>query len=250
MLQAMTRAVSPALARCELTYLERQPIDVPRAAAQHADYIRLLEEFGLAVTLLPAEPDLPDSVFVEDPVVVVDEVAVIANPGAESRRREAESMAEALAPYRRLCRMTGTATLEGGDVLRAGRTVFVGLSGRTNAQGAGQLAKILGPYGYEVRPVQVRGCLHLKSGACPVGSETLLVNREWVDTDAFRGFRLIDVEEPRAANVLPVAGEAVMADGYPKTRAALERAGFRTRTIGISEFEKAEAGVTCLSVIF
>src|SRR5215207_2161907 len=140
MLRAITRAVSPAMNRCELTYLERQEIDVARAVGQHDAYVRCLRELGLEVLELAADPELPDSVFVEDPAVVVDEVAVIARMGAESRWAESEAMAEALAPFRPLYRMTSPATLDGGDVFRAGLTLFAGLSQRTNREGIAQLA--------------------------------------------------------------------------------------------------------------
>jgi dimethylargininase len=250
MLRAIVRAVSPALGQCELTYLERQEIDVARAIEQHANYVRHLRESGLTVYELPADPRLPDSVFVEDPAVVVDEVAVIARMGAESRRGESQAMAEALARYRPLVRMTAPATLDGGDVFRVGQTLFAGLSRRTNGEGIAQLRAAVEPWGYEVRAVEVRGCLHLKSGACWVGGETLLVNREWVDASVFDGYDMIDVEEPWAADVLVFGNFVLMPEGYPKTRALLERAGFPVRTIDVSELQKAEAGVTCMSVIF
>jgi dimethylargininase len=250
MLRAITRAVSPSMNRCELTYLERQEIDIARAVEQHDAYVRCLREIGLAVTELPADPRLPDSVFVEDPAVVVDEIAVIARMGAESRRGEAHAMADALARFRPLVRMTPPATLDGGDVFRVGRTLFAGRSQRTNEEGIAQLAAAVAPYDYEVRPVEVRGCLHLKSGACWVGGETLLVNREWVDATVFAGYDLVEVEEPWAADVLAIGNIVLMPDGFPKTRAMLERTGFAVRTIDVSELQKAEAGVTCMSVIF
>jgi dimethylargininase len=250
MWRAITRGVSPAISRCELTFLARQEIDVARAVEQHAAYVRCLEELGIEVIALPADPDLPDSVFVEDPVVVVDEIAVIARMGAESRRGETESMAQVLAPYRPLCRMAGPATLDGGDVFRAGRTLFAGRSQRTNAEGIEQLRAAVARYGYDVRPVETRGCLHLKSGACHLGRQMILVNREWVDADAFHGYELIDVEEPWAADVLPLGDTVLMPEGFPKTRAAVERSGFRVKTVDVSELQKAEAGVTCMSVIF
>ena len=236
--------------RCELTYLERQEIDIGRAVEQHRNYVRCLRDAGLQVYELPADPRLPDSVFVEDPAVVVDEVAVIARMGAESRRGEAHAMAEALGRFRPLVRMTAPATLDGGDVFRVGQTLFAGLSQRTNAAGIAQLRDAAAPWGYEVRPVEVRGCLHLKSGACYVGGETMLVNRAWVDTSAFEDYDLVDVEEPWAADVLALGNFVLMPEGYPKTKALLETAGFPVRTIDVSELQKAEAGVTCMSIIF
>lgn len=235
---------------CELTYLERQEIDIGRAVEQHAAYVRCLRDLGLAVFELPADAVLPDCVFVEDPAVVVDEVAVIARMGAESRRPEAEAMAEALGRFRPLYRMEAPATLDGGDVFRVGRTLFAGISQRTNREGIAQLEAAVAPYGYEIRPVEVRGCLHLKSGACWVGGETLLVNREWVDVTPFAGYDLIEVEEPWASDVLAIGKIVLMPDGFPKTRARLEREGFAVQTIDVSELQKAEAGVTCMSVIF
>jgi dimethylargininase len=236
--------------RCELTYLDRQEIDIERAAGQHAAYVQRLREAGLTVYELAADPRLPDSVFVEDPAVVVDEVAVIARMGAESRRGEAHAMADALGRFRPLVRMTAPATLDGGDVFRVDRTLFAGLSERTNEAGIAQLRDAVAAWGYEVRPVEVRGCLHLKSGACWVGGDTLLVNREWVDATAFAGYDLVDVEEPWAADVLKLGNFVLMPAGFPKTQAMLERAGFAVQTIDVSELQKAEAGVTCMSVIF
>jgi dimethylargininase len=250
MWRAIVRGVSPSMDRCELTYLDRGEIDLARAVEQHATYVRCLREFGMTMIELPADPALPDCVFVEDPVVVVDEVAVVARMGAESRRAESQAMATAIAPYRELRWMEAPATLDGGDVFRVGRTLFAGLSKRTNEAGIGQLAAAVESFGYEVRPVEVGECLHLKSGACWVGGRTLLVNRDWIDVEPFTGYELIDVEEPWAADVLPIGDVVLMPDGFPKTRARLKRAGYSVRTIDVSELQKAESGVTCMSVIF
>jgi dimethylargininase len=249
-LTAITRAVSPAMNRCELAFLERQEIDIALAMRQHRKYEAALESLGVRVISLPAELDLPDSVFVEDPAVVVDEVAVVARMGAESRRREAETLAKSLEPFRPLWRMHEPAMLEGGDVFRIGRTVFAGLSQRTNEEGIRQLGAALQPFGYSVQPVEVRGCLHLKSGACYLGDSAILVNREWVDAEAFRDFRLVNVVEPRAADVLTIGDTVLMPDCYPETRRVIERQGWTVRPLDVSELMKAEAGVTCMSVIF
>jgi dimethylargininase len=181
--------------------------------------------------------------------VVVDEIAVITRMGAESRRREAESLSGALAQFRPLHWMTAPATLEGGDVIRAGRTLFAGVSQRTNAEGIAQLAAAVAPFGYEVRPVEVCGCLHLKSGACYIGGGTVLANREWIDAAAFREFQIIDVAEPWAADVLALGGVVLMPAGFPETQERLERCGFTVRAVDVSELQKAEAGVTCMSVL-
>jgi dimethylargininase len=249
MLTAITRSVSPAISACELTFLERNPIDYTRAAEQHRGYEDCIRALGLRVVSLPALPDLPDSVFVEDPALVLDEVAVIARPGAASRRPEAELLAEALAPFRPLARIEPPGTLEGGDVIRAGRELYVGLSQRTNAEGIAQLAAIVEPFGYSVTAVEVGGCLHLKSGACYLGRETMLANRGWIDTTAFAGYRILDVAEDWAADVLAIGETILMPAGFPKTQAALDAAGFTVRTVDVSELQKAEAGVTCMSLI-
>src|SRR5512145_526311 len=167
-LVAITRAVSPAIARCEVTHVPRAPIDVERARAQHDDYECALAVFGCRVVRLPAEPGLPDSVFVEDAALVFDEFAILTRPGAASRREEPGGLATTLRRFRPLARLEAPATLDGGDVLRAGRMVFVGRSRRTNEAGYLQLRSLLTPIGYRVVGVEVRDCLHLKSGVTQV----------------------------------------------------------------------------------
>ncbi len=252
MLTALTRAVSPAMGACELTYLSRQAINIAKAAEQHDRYRKCLADLGVRVIFLPAEPAMPDAVFVEDPVVVVDEVAVIARTGAESRRPEAASLAQALSAFRPLRHLREPATLEGGDVLRIGSTILVGLSPRTNQAGVSQLAAELEPFGYRVRPVPVRDCLHFKTACSYVGDGTLLVNRVWVDTATLREWKLIDVAEgePWAANALRIGETVLLPASFPHTEAILRRAGLRVQTLDLSELQKAEGSVTCISVIF
>ncbi len=249
---AITRTVSPGMGNCELEYFTRQPIDIALAGRQHRRYEECLEELGARLISLSAQPDLPDSVFVEDPAVVVDEIAILARMGVESRRAEAASLAEALSPFRPLRRLQAPATLEGGDVIRVGRTLFVGLSHRTNREGLRQLAAHVEPLGYSVRPVVVTGCLHLKSACCWLGDGAMLINRARVDTAAFDQFRLLDVapEEPWAANVLPLGGTVLCSAAFPATRAILERAAYCSRALDISELAKAEGALTCSSLIF
>lgn len=249
---ALTRAVSRTLASCELTCLPRQEIDIELAIAQHRQYERSLRELGVRVISLPEQPDLPDAVFVEDPLVVLDELAIIAPMGCESRRKESESMAEAILPFRTVHRLRHPATLEGGDVMRMGRDVFAGLSSRTNEAGISQLAAALAPFGYRVRAVEVRGCLHLKSACCPIGDGAILANRMWLDERALRDYPIVDVadEEPGAANVLNVAGTILMPAAFPKTGRILRRRNLDVRTLDISELMKAEAAMTCSSVLY
>lgn len=250
MLTAITREVSPAMNRCELTFLDRQEIDIAKAREQHRGYELCLASLGVVVVPLPAEPDLPDSVFVEDPAVVVDEVAVITRMGVESRRRESELLARALEVYRPLNWLEAPASLEGGDVVRVGRRIFVGRSRRTNEEGIRQLSALLSPCEYTVTPVDVHGCLHLKSACCALDSGTLLVNRQWIDTSPLEDLRLIDVEEPWSADVLAIGDAVLMPGGFPETRRKIEALGWKVETVDVSELQKAEAGVTCMSVIF
>lgn len=252
MLTTITRAMSPSINDCELTFHARQEIDVAKAVEQHRAYEELLRQLGVRVIALPAEPDLPDSVFVEDAAVVVDEIAVMTRMGAESRRGETESLARALSVYRPLAFMEAPATLDGGDVMRIGRTLFVGASSRTNADGISMLREILAPYGYQVKGVEVKGCLHLKSGCSYVGRNSVLVNRSWIDAAQLKEFDLIDVAatEPTAANALLIEDVVIIPSSFPQTKAMLEERGFSVRAIDVSELQKAEGGVTCTSLIF
>jgi dimethylargininase len=252
MLRALTRQVSPNFAACELTFLDRQPIDVAKAIEQHRAYEACLTELGVHVVSLPADPEFPDSVFVEDAAIVLDEVAIIARPGAESRRGETQSIAQALSPFRGTRYILDPATLEGGDVVHVGNALYVGLSQRTNRAGVEQLADLLKPFGYHVVPVEVQGCLHLKSGACWAGSDVILANRKWIDAKAFRDFKIIDVagNEPSAADVLPIGTKLLVPSSFPHTCEILESSGFDVLPIDVSELQKAEAGVTCMSLLF
>jgi len=251
-LTAITRAVSPGIVHCELTFVARQPIDLATAEEQHRAYQALLEKCGARVMSLPAEPALPDSMFVEDPAVVLDELAIIFPLGTATRRPEAASIAQALAKFRKLARVELPGQVEGGDVLRIERRLFAGLSSRTNAEGIRQLASILAPYGYEVLSVTVTGCLHLKSAVTYIGRNTLLANRAWFDTKPFAGFEWIDVapEEPHAANALALGGTVIFPASFPRTRARLEARGFSVAPLDISELQKAESGLTCSSLLF
>lgn len=195
---------------------------------------------------------MPDSVFVEDVAVVLDELAVITRPGAASRQTETASVAEALSAFRPLKFIQPPATLEGGDVMRVDRTLYAGLTARTNLAGIEQLRTIVAPHGYEVRTVEAAGCLHLKTACAYLGAQMMLVNRRWINVQPLARFDLIDApdDEPWAANTLTIGAKVLMADGFPQTRVLLEERGFDVLTIDISELQKAEAGVTCMSVIF
>jgi dimethylargininase len=252
MLIAITREVSAAIERCELTHLARSPIDVDRARRQHDAYERCLATAGCTVKRLPAGGDMADSVFIEDTAVVFDELAIVTRPGAASRRPETQAVAVALQEFRTVHAIVPPATVDGGDVLVAGRSVFVGRSGRTNDAGVEQMRKVLEPYGYATRGVDVRGCLHLKSGATTVGDGRLLVNPEWVRAADFDGFAIVTVDraEPFAANALRLGETLIYSDAFPLTRRRLERCGLEIVTVDVSETAKAEGGVTCCSLVF
>jgi dimethylargininase len=248
---AVTRAPPPTIVDCELTYLERVPIDFAGALAQHRAYCERLELLGTRVLVLPADERYPDSSFVEDTAVVLDEIIVITCPGAASRRGETELIAPVLAPLRPLERISLPGTLDGGDVVRLGRVLHVGLSGRTNTEGVQALERVCAPHGYRVVPVPFDGCLHLKSGCTALDDETVLLNPAWVDPARFADYQVLTVEEgePWAADVLPVAGMILMNSSSPRTIERVESQGYRVGAVDISEFMKAEAGVTCLSLL-
>ena len=252
MLTAITRAVSPAFVNCELSFIARLPIDLQIAREQHHAYEMLLGKLGARVISLPAELHLPDSMFVEDPAIVLDELAVIFPLGTESRRPEATSLAQAISKFRKLEYVTLPGTLEGGDILRIGRKLFVGLTKRSNADGIRQLAAILSPQEYEVITVPVTGCLHLKSAVTFLGRNTLLANRGWFDPAPFSAYDWIDVDpaEPHAANALALGSAVIFPASFPRTRARMEANRFHVTPLDISELQKAESGLTCSSLIF
>lgn len=248
---ALTRGVSPSLGDCELTHLARVPIDVDLARAQHRSYEQALRDAELRVEHLDADPDMPDSVFVEDIAVVFDELAVVTRPGAASRRAETAAVAGALAQYRPLQTIEAPGTVDGGDVLVAGRRVFVGRSTRTNAAAVTQMRQMLAPFGYTVCEVEVTGCLHLKSAVTDLADNLLLANPKWIERAAFAGFELIDVEpgEPMAANALRLDGRIIYPTAFPLTAERMMRRGLRLQLVDASEIAKAEGGVTCCSLI-
>lgn len=248
---AITRKVSPRFNECEITHIERTPIDVDTARAQHNDYVKTLSQLGCQVIELPEEPDLPDSVFVEDTAFILPEVAVITRPGADSRKPETESIARALSPHRPLVRVSAPASVDGGDVLVLGKTIYIGLSTRSNMEAVEQLNESLGRFGYTVVGLALTDCLHLKTAVTRVDDRTLLINKNWVDADHFNGFDLIEVDasEPFAANCLPVNGSIIYPTTFPRTRHKLEEKGFRVVNVNLEELAKAEGAVTCCSLI-
>ena len=248
---AVTRKISSAMARCELTHLQRTVIDVALAREQHHAYEQALRHLDCRIESLPEEPELPDSVFVEDTALVLDEVAVITRPGASTRRAETASIAAVLRKYRELVRIESPGTLDGGDVLCVGRSLYVGISSRSNAGGIEQLSALLRPRGYRVLPVAVQGCLHLKSAVTQVAEDALLINSRCIERQQFAGMRCIEVDaaEPFGANALMLGTDVIYPSSHPRTADVLRRHGIRVHTVEMSETEKAEGGVTCCSLL-
>ena len=250
---ALTREITPAIANCELTHVARTPIDVATARAQHLAYEQLLQRLGCTVQRLKALPSMADAVFIEDTAIVLPEIAIMTRPGAESRRKEIAVVAETLKAHRKVVRIEDAmATIDGGDVIVAGKQIFVGQTARTNAFGREALVRFTAPFGYHVDAIAVSQCLHLKSAACLVAPDTVLINPKWAFRQAFHAFKVIEVDpaEPYAANALLIGTAVVHAAEFPRTRERLEHAGLRVHPIPAAELAKAEGGVTCCSVIF
>jgi dimethylargininase len=252
-LHALCRAVSPAIADCELSFIGREPINVALVHLQHMEYVACLGKLGATVIELPAEPALPDSVFVEDTVLLFDELAVLTRPGAVSRRAEVDAITPAVQAVRKQVeRISAPGTIDGGDVLRIGRRVFVGLSQRSNQAAIDQLADILKPFGYSVTAVPMQDCLHLKSAVTALSDDTVLINPDWVDAAYFKEYQQIRVDEhePHAANVVRIGSAILMPSAFPKTLALIATAGYAVTAVDVSELQKAEGAVTCCSVLF
>jgi len=253
MRRAFTRAVSPRLPECQLTHLQRVPIDAAKAAEQHAAYEQALSEAGLEIIRLPELRDDPDAVFVEDTALLLDEHAIITRPGAASRIGETESTAMGLAGKFEIHRIE-RGYIDGGDVLRIGKRLYVGLSTRTNAEGLKALEDIATPIGFEVVKAELRDCLHLKTGATFAGSDAsgslvLLYDEASVDPGQFHGVEPLRVLERPAANCVLSGERLILPAGNPRTAALLRDRGFHVIEVDVSELQKAEAGVTCMSLI-
>lgn len=250
MLHALTRLPSPALPDCELTHIDRQPIDLVRAEVQHAAYRAALLEAGAEVHVLAPLGDYPDSCFVEDTAVILPELVVRTRPGALSRQGEVALIAPELPADRPHITIAAPGTLDGGDVLVAGKDIFVGLTARSNAEAVAQLAEAAGRFGYRVVGVPLAGALHLKTAASALPDGRILVNPAWLDPAIFgRPWLASAAGEPFAANSLTL-GDTLFHAAGAATSALLAAAGFRVVELDISEFAKAEAGLTCLSLVY
>ena len=250
MIRAILRRPSARMEGGERTHMDRAPIDPALALVQHAAYAAALEAAGAAVTILEGADDLPDCAFVEDVALTLPELCVVLSPGAMSRRGEVEAVAAVL-PADRLIVRLAAGTMDGGDVLVVGRRIFAGLSTRTNREAVEALAAATAVYGYQVTGVPVPGALHLKTAVTALDAETLAINPDWIDAAAFGGFRHIPTAagEPFGGNTLTVGGRLFVQAATPRTAEAFVAAGFAPHALEIGEFAKAEAGLTCLSLI-
>lgn len=252
MLKGITRGVSREVGRCELAFREREPVDYERAVRQHSDYCELLRGLGLELISLEACDSYPDCCFVADTAVVLDEVAIITNPGAASRRGEIHAIEKALSERHEVVRLGPNVTLDGGDVLRLGRHLFVGRSTRTGAAGITALARIVRPLGYTVTPVRVTGSLHLTTACSALDDETVLANPAWADVGPFSRYHVLTVpeDEPWSANTMRVGRTVCVESGAPRTLELVARHCDEVSVLDISEFRKAEGSLSCLSIIF
>lgn len=251
-MRALLHAVSARLPACELTFAAPAPIDVAIARAQHAAYAALLRRLGVAVTVVDVSPDHADSVFVEDTAVVLDELAILAAMGAASRHAEVTAIRPLLTRWRRTFDLPAGAHLEGGDVLRCDRDLFVGRSTRTDQGGIDALRTLVAPFGYRVHAVEVARCLHLKTAVTAVGDGVLLANPDLVDVRSFGAATVLAVPraEPNGANALRIGSTVCLPTSQPATAALLRAHGLTVAAVDIGELEKAEAGMTCLCLLF
>ncbi len=245
---ALARQPAAGLADGLRTHLDRLPIDEALAARQHRAYVAALEAMGVAVTVLPPLDGFPDGVFVEDAVLAFAEAFVLTRPGALERAAEPDAIAVYLPPGRPVLRLAG-GRIDGGDVLRIGKTVFVGLSSRTDTAGAAALAEAIRPFGYNVDAFDIGQSLHLKTAVTALDAETLLANPSWVTPPA--GYHVIacDPAEPFGANIVAANGKVLAQGSAPRTAERIAAAGYDVASVDVSEFAKAEAGLTCMSVL-
>ena len=252
MLKAITRAVSRNINGCELTFKQRESLDYEKAVRQHASYCALLTRCGAEVLSLEAHDENPDCCFVADTAVVLEEVAVIASPGAPSRRGEVKAVEEILSAHREVAHIKSPATLDGGDVVLLGKRIFVGRSNRTNSQGIESLTRIARSLGYNVTPVSVMGSLHLTTACSVLDEETVLLNPRWIDATPFARYWVLNVpdDEPWSANTMRVGASVCVEAGAPRTLELVNKHCREVEVLDISEFRKAEGSLACLSILF
>lgn len=249
---AIVRPPSPSMIN-GLTSSDLGKPDYKTALHQHSEYIKTLEMLGLKLKKLDENEDCPDSVFIEDVALCTTEAAIITRPGAISRRAEITGMKEILSEYyKNIYQIAEPGTLEAGDVMMAGRSFYIGISSRTNNEGADQLIKILKQLNMTGIKVPLKKTLHLKSGLSYLENNNLLISGEFINLSKFAGFNqiVVDKDETYAANSLWINGKVLVPGGYPKTKEKIEKAGYETIILDLSEFCKIDGGLSCLSLRF
>lgn len=250
--QAVVRKPCPEMIH-GLTEASLGKPDYMKALDQHAEYVEALKASGLKVLVLDADPDYPDSTFVEDVALCTSDFAVLCNPGAASRNGEKLEMRSILSSFfTQVESIEKPGTLDAGDVMMTGLHYYIGISERTNHAGADQLLRLLEKYGRSGEKVPLRHMLHLKSGVSYLEENNLLVSGEFIAHPSFQSFRTIEVEadEAYAANSLWVNERVLVPKGFPKTRKKIEQNGYKTMVIDVSEFQKLDGGLSCLSLRF
>ena len=249
---AIVREVPDSFTQCVTSFIGDEPIDVSLARKQHKAYCETLEHLGLKLISLTADNSLPDCCFVEDTAIVLEELAIITRPGVSSRVAETLEMKRALEPIKRLYSIKSPGTIEGGDVLRIGKKLYIGISSRTNEEGIKQVTEILNPIGYSIILVAVKDTLHLKSVVSYLGKNTIILAAEHLDPIIFSEYDkvIVPVEEAYSANCLEINGKVLMPKGYPKTKTLIEQKGIDVIELDMSEFEKADGALTCKSILF
>jgi len=249
---ALTHRPSPQMEACQRTYVPYVPIDLAVAARQHEAYCLALTKCGAQVRVYEVNSGHPDCAFIEDTAVVLDEVAIVGSMGAASRRAEPAGIEPVLKEYRQVERIELPATLEGGDLLRIGRRLLVGNSGRTNAAGIERIQSLTAPLGYSVTAIPVTASLHLKTACTALPDGRLLVNPQWINLRSLADFEIAQVpaSEPWGANICLIGECVVLPAAHVQTAERLAKLGFQVLPVDISEFAKAEGGVTCLSLLF
>lgn len=249
---AIVRDVPDSFQKCLTSFHTKVQIDVALAKHQHQQYCNTLSSLGLKLIRIEADDTLPDCCFTEDTAIVVDDFAVITIPGAPGRILETIEIEKILSPLKTIVHITNPGTIDGGDVLKIGKKIFIGNSARTNVEGISQVDTIVKPLGYEVIPVKIQDTLHLKSVCTYLGGGCILLAEGYLDDKIFSEYDKVVVpkEEEYCANCLVVKGNVLIPKGFPKTKGLIEMKGYRVVELDMSEIEKAEGALTCLSVIF
>ena len=251
--RAFVRGISDSYHQATVETPSPEPIDVENARSQHLEYVRALKSLGLEVIEVPPDSRFPDCCFIEDCALFYDGVALITNPGASSRRGETAAVRTALERFAVRIELTSLpATLDGGDCLRVGSRIYVGISARTNAEGAACVKDTFGPAGPEVVSVPVIGALHLKSVCSYLGDGVMVLAEGTIPHGSFREVDILDVprSEAYAANCLAVNGSVICSKGYPHTEAKIKASGFEVISLDMSEIKKGDGSLTCLSILF